>query len=177
MKYNSSHQRPSSSIMRLFSLCHGLFNLCHGLFNLCHGLFSLCHVYKKRIHRYNSYCSLPVLLQPFACICRVQAHSVIIMLSVNTRSRERFICVSNRPSFVVVHAFHHFDGTLLPYLSSSLCTYQPSYVLQQQDCSKFKKQTWKCLVKVLLVTLLWLSGTCCWPTWELLPPSQLSKLT
>ena len=27
-------------------------------------------------------------------------------------------------------AFRHFDGTLLPYLSSSLCTYQPSRSLR-----------------------------------------------
>ena len=27
-------------------------------------------------------------------------------------------------------AFHHFDGTLPPYLSSSLCTYQPSRSLR-----------------------------------------------
>ena len=107
-----------------------------------------------------------------ACISRVQANSVIIMLSMNNRSRKSFICVSNRPSFVVVHAFHHFDGTLPSYLSSSLCTYQPSYVLQQKDCSKFQKQTWKRLVKVLLVTLLWLSGTCRPESFSLPPKFQ-----
>ena len=65
-----------------------------------------------------------------------------------------------------------------PYLSS-LCTYQPSrsLLLRQKDCSKFQKQTWKPSVNVLLVTLLRLSRTRCRPTWELLPPSQLLKLT
>ena len=66
-------------------------------------------------------------------------------------------------------AFRHFDGTLLPYLSFSLCTYQPSRSLRssterQKDCSKFQKQTRKPSVNVLLVTLLRLSGTLCRPT-------------
>ena len=43
--------------------------------------------------------------------------------------------------------------------------------------SFFKRQTWKPLVDVFLVTLLQLSGTRCQPTWELLPPSKVSKLS
>ena len=77
-------------------------------------------------------------------------------------------------------ALRHFDGTLPPYLSSSLCTYinhRAPFVLRQKDCSKFQKQTWKPSVNFFLVTLLRLSGTRCRPTWEFLPPSQLSKLT
>ena len=73
--------------------------------------------------------------------------------------------------------FCHFNGTFLPYLSSSLCTYQHPFVLRQKDCSEFPKQTWKPSVNILLVTLLRLSGNCCQPTCEHLPPSQLSKLT
>ena len=62
-------------------------------------------------------------------------------------------------------AFRHFDGTLPPYLSPSLCKYRPSRsVLRQKDCSKFQKQTCKPSVNVLLVTLLRLSGTHCRPT-------------
>ena len=41
-------------------------------------------------------------------------------------------------------AFRHFDGTLPPYLSSSLCTYRPSRSLRSSTangCSKFQKQT------------------------------------
>ena len=44
-------------------------------------------------------------------------------------------------------------------------------------CDWIPNQTWKPSVNVLLDTWLWLSGTHCRPTWELLPPSQLSKLT
>ena len=76
--------------------------------------------------------------------------------------------------------FRRFHGTLPPYLSSSLCTYQPwsaPFILRQKDCSKFQKQTWKPSVNALLVTMLWLSGTCCWPTWEPLPASKLLKLS
>ena len=51
------------------------------------------------------------------------------------------------------------------------------FVLRQKDCSKFQRQTWKPSVGVLLVTLLRLPGTRCRPTWELLPPSKVSKLS
>ena len=76
-------------------------------------------------------------------------------------------------------AFRHFDGTLPPYLSSSLCTYQPSRSFRSstERLLKIPKTNLKTLVNVLLVTLLRLSGTRCRSTWELLPPSQLSKLT
>ena len=42
---------------------------------------------------------------------------------------------------------------------------------------KIPKTKLKTSVNVLLVTVLRLSGTRCRPTWELLPPCQLSKLT
>ena len=47
------------------------------------------------------------------------------------------------------------------------------FILRQNDCWKFQRQTWKPLVDVLLVTLLCLELTASRP--ELLHPSKLSK--
>ena len=68
-------------------------------------------------------------------------------------------------------------SSAIPVFSLHISAIRAPFALRQKDCSKFQKQTWKPSVNVLLVTLLPLSGTHCRSTWELLPPSQLSKLT
>ena len=75
-------------------------------------------------------------------------------------------------------AVHHFDDTLLPYPSSSLCTYQPLRSL----CSSIERllQIPKTNLKTFsrcFFGYIALPGTRCQLTWELLPPSEVSKLS
>ena len=125
--------------------------------------------------------------EQIACIQKIQNNTARLILKKSKRDHVTPLLkelhrlpVKYRIQYkLATLAFHHFDGTLPPCLSSSLCTYQPSCSLRSstERLLKIPKTNLKTFGECSLVTLLRLSGTRCRPTWELLPPSQLSKLT
>ena len=83
----------------------------------------------------------------------------------------QFMCDTNlHISYAITEPVHHH------YLFNVYQSSNQSF-FDKKAAQNSKNKSENLSVNVLLVTLLWLSGTCCWPTWELLPPSQLSKLT
>ena len=132
--------------MELFNLCRGVIQLVPwgystcaiGLFNLCRGVIQVC---SKHVRKCDSYCSLPVLSQSFACIYRVQAHSVIMLLSMNNSSREHFVCVWIRPCCGVVHVI----AFCLRVLTWVCVQNRPSFVVVYAVAFCLRVSTWACV--------------------------------
>ena len=66
---------------------------------------------------------------------------------------------------IATHAYRHFEGSLPPYLSSSLCTYDRLALsdLLMKSCAKFQSEISNHLDNVLSVSWHHLSGILCRP--------------
>ena len=76
-------------------------------------------------------------------------------------------------------AYRHLEGSLPPYLSSSLCAYEPSRSLRssKEKLSKSPRETWNLLGNVLLVSWRRLFGTHYQPISEICQHYFSSSLT
>ena len=79
-----------------------------------------------------------VAVEQIACIRKIQNNAARLILKQSKRDHVtpllkelHWLPVKYRIQYkLATLAFRHFDGTLPPYLSSSLCTYQPSRSLR-----------------------------------------------
>ena len=120
--------------------------------------------------------------EQIACLQKIQNNTAQLILKKSKRDHVtlflkelHWLPVKYRIQYkLATLAFSHFDPTLPPYLSSSLCTDQPSRSLRSstERLLKIPKTNLKTFGEHSFGYIA-LSGTRCRPTRELLPPSQL----